>query len=495
MSVTAPDRDPAAPRTVEGASAPSAAEAIRGFVKWLQPGLRVKRYLVVALLGIALLVAGVDLLFLLQLAELGDELNILLWEYFGVSLREPSAFQSLPYQTLIGLPLAALGLMLFINGVYHILASITSAVVPDGEQSIVDVIWRRRQLAHGPRVVVIGGGTGLSTMLRGLKQYTSNITAVVTVTDDGGSSGLLQREYGMLPPGDIRNCLVALADAEPLMQQLFQYRFQPGASGGENGAGLQGHSFGNILIAAMQHITGDFEEAVRQTSRVLAIRGRVLPSTTSHVRLRAEFEDGSSVEGESAITATRKRITSIELTDPTVEPLDEAIEAIDTADIIVIGPGSLFTSLLPNFLIEELRTQVSRSSAIKMYVCNVMTQPGETDGFTAADHVEALLHHAGAALFDYVLVNSQKPDDAALARYSGVGAEWVDPDVDRIRRVGLRPVRGAFINRSNVVRHDADKLARMIMRIASRRQQPIFWFFDRRSRRRSQNRRDLQESS
>lgn len=469
---------------------------LRSSFKWLQPGLNVKRWLLLALLGIAFLVMGIDLLFILQIAEIGDELNTLLLEMFAVTLRDRSDFGGLPYQTLLGVPLSLLGLMLFIYGTYNLVSSVTSAVIPDADQSsIVDVIWRRRQLSHGPRIVVIGGGTGLSTLLRGLKQYTNNITAIVTVTDDGGSSGRLRHDYKMLPPGDIRNCLVALADAEPLMQELFQYRFSSETGDSAQSNSLEGHSFGNLLIAAMTAITGDFEDAVRQTSRVLAIRGRVLPSTVDHVNLKATFEDGTEETGETKIAAKKIPIshmalvraddagTGAEPEEMEAEPLDEALEAIDTADAIVIGPGSLYTSLLPNFLVSGVTQRVAESRALKIYVCNVMTQPGETQGFTASDHVKSLTHHAGMRLFDYVLVNSEQPPETALRRYSGVGAEWVRPDLDEIRHLGLRPIKGSFISRSNVVRHDADKLARMIIRMVNRHLAPTFWFFDRRGQR------------
>ncbi len=446
----------------------------RHYVKWLRPGMRVKRWLIVALLGIAVMVAGVDLMFLLQLSDLGDRLNNWLFEAVGRGLTDVSQIRGLTYQAIIGIPTAVLGLLVFLLGVRNILGSVTSAVMPSSaEQPIVDVIWRRRQLAHGARIVVIGGGTGLSTMLRGLKQYTSNITAVVTVTDDGGSSGRLQREFNMPPPGDIRNCLVALADAEPLMQELFQYRFQAA-----EGSGLKDHSFGNILIAAMLHITGDFEEAVRQTSRVLAIRGRVLPSTLRHVRLQAELDDGTLVEGETNITAAGKRIKRLLLDDPDAEPLDETLEAIRTADAIIIGPGSVYTSVAPNFLVKGVAEAVAESRAIKVYVCNVMTQPGETTDFTASDHVKAVIRQAGIPVFDHVMVNVQEPTDEARDRYAGVGSKWVLPDIDEIRRLGLKPIVGNFINQNSFVRHDPDLLAEAIIRVVNRSNNTIFWMLD-----------------
>jgi uncharacterized cofD-like protein len=441
------------------------------WIKWLRFGMGVKRWLFVSLFGIFVLVSGVDLMFLMQLADLGDSLNTILFETLGIML--PGTFRALTYQMMIGLPLAALGLVIFLYGVRNVLTSVTSVVMPAADQPIVDVIWRRRQLAQGARIVVIGGGTGLSTLLRGLKEYTSNITAVVTVTDDGGSSGRLQREFNMLPPGDIRNCLVALADAEPTMQELFQYRFQPGTVG-ENGngggeSGLSGHSFGNLLIAAMLNITGDFEEAIRQTSRVLAIRGRVLPSTTQNVHLRAELDDGTFVEGETTITQHGSQIKRIMLSEAEVEPLDETMESIRTADAIVIGPGSVYTSIIPNFLVKGVAEAVSKSPALKVFVCNVMTQPGETTDFTASDHVRTVLEHAGARVFDYVLVNVEEPGDMLRERYAGAGARWVVPDIEQIRNRGLMPITGPFISQSTVVRHDADKLAEAIVQLIQHR--------------------------
>jgi uncharacterized cofD-like protein len=439
--------------------------------------MRVKRWLLVGLAGIVLLVSGVDLMFLLQLADLGDRLNELLFRGFGIYL-PANPWGALSYQVIIGLPTAVLGLLVFLSGLRNILVSVTSAVVPTNDQPIADVIWRRRQLSHGSRIVVIGGGTGLSTMLRGLKEYTSNITAIVTVTDDGGSSGRLQREFNMLPPGDIRNCLVALADAEPLMQELFQYRFQPGNNGEDGPSGLTGHSFGNILIAAMLHITKDFEEAVRQTSRVLAIRGRVLPSTTRHVQLQAEMADGTLVAGETNITAAGQRIERMMLSDPNAEPLDEALEAIRTADAIIIGPGSVYTSIVPNFLVRGVAEAVAESQAIKVYVCNVMTQAGETTDFTASEHVNAVLRQAGVRIFDYVMVNVEEPNDALRERYAGAGSRWVLPDVEKIRLLGLRPITGNFISQSSVVRHDAEQLAEAIIRLINRQARSPLWPID-----------------
>ncbi len=316
----------------------------------------------------------------------------------------------------------------------QVVRSITSVISPELQGRLADVVFQRRYLSQGQSIVVIGGGTGLSTMLRGLKQYTSNLAAVVTVTDDGGSSGRLKRDMGVLPPGDIRNCLVALADAEPLMTELFQYRF------GEGEEALDGHSFGNLLIAAMTQITGDFERAVKETSSILAIRGRVLPSTIEQVRLQAELDDGTLAEGETGIAVAGKPIKHIMLHPSSVKPLDETLKAIETADCIVLGPGSVYTSIVPNLLVQGVVEAISASDAEKIYVCNVMTQPGETDGYTAADHVRAVAKHAERRVFNYVLVNQERPGKALLDKYAAEKQFFVEPNVAAIREMGYRPM-------------------------------------------------------
>lgn len=324
-------------------------------------------------------------------------------------------------------------------------------------------VWSLRNLEVGPRIVAIGGGTGLSTLLRGLKEYTSNITAIVTVADDGGSSGRLRREMGVLPPGDIRNCLVALADAESLMQQLFQYRF-----GDDGPPGLAGHNFGNLFIATMSEVTGDFELAIKESSRVLAVRGQVLPSTLSQVVLVAELEDGSSVKGESMISKCFRRIRRIRLEPEDVEPLPEALDAIRAADMIVLGPGSLYTSVLPNIMVKGIRDAIKEVAALKVYVSNVMTQPGETDHFTARDHVSAICEHIGPGVLDYAVVNVGIIPLHLLEKYRLEGAEPVLPDVDAISSMGIRVIEGDFVCQNHVVRHDPLKLAEVIVGLTKR---------------------------
>jgi uncharacterized cofD-like protein len=387
-----------------------------------------------------------------------DYLNSFAEHVFRVSngrliLTEPRVFLPISITSIF------LGLILIFISFRQVINSIASVISPTHKDHLADVIYQRRYLAQGHRIVVVGGGTGLSTMLRGLKEYTSNIVAIVTVSDDGGSSGILQQKMGLLPPGDIRNCLVALADEETLMTELFQHRFD------NAGEGLTGHSFGNLLIAAMTDITGEFEQAVKETSKVLAIRGHVYPSTITPVRLAAEMDDGSIVNGETNITASPKHIKRISLVPPDVQPLDEALEAIRLADAIIIGPGSVYTSVIPNLLVDKMADALSVSPAIKIYVCNVMTQPGETDKFKASDHVKAIVDHGGKRIFNYVLVNNAVPSDRLLDKYRREGAELVPPDVDVIREMGYKPITGNFMSQTDVVRHDPQNLAQAILRL------------------------------
>jgi uncharacterized cofD-like protein len=436
------------------------------FLKWLYPGIGVKRWFFLVILGTLVVAAGVDVLMLQQWLTVGNWIGDFLYYKFGILYSDISPI-NLTYVVVVGVPVVVLGVLLIIGGTHQMMRSITGALNPENREPIVDIIRRRRQLAQGYRIVVIGGGTGLSTMLRGLKEFSSNITAVVTVTDDGGSSGRLTRDFGMLPPGDIRNCLVALADAEPLMQELFQYRFRQG------GESLEGHSFGNLLIAAMMNITGDFEEAVRQTSRVLAIRGRVLPSTLRHVGISAELLDGTTVEGEQAISAAQQPVRRMRISDPDAEPLDETLAAIATADAIIIGPGSVYTSIVPNFLVKNIADAVAESGAVKIFVCNVMTQPHETDGFAASDHIRAVTEQAHRRVFDYVLVNTKAPSEEMVRRYSSADSFFVHPDVENIRAMGFRPVAGDYLSESNVVRHDHHKLSQAIVRLLTHRRVAI----------------------
>jgi uncharacterized cofD-like protein len=324
--------------------------------------------------------------------------------------------------------------------------------------------YRHKQaLAAGPKIVAVGGGTGLSTLLRGFKQYSSNITAIVTVTDDGGSSGRLVKEMGILPPGDFRNCLVALADAERLMTDLFQHRFSA-ASGS-----LSGHSVGNLLLAGfLERTGGDFDKAIAMASEVLAIRGRVVPSTNSHVTLRALMEDGQEICGETAIVASGLRVRRVYL-DPASPPAHpDAVAAIQEADVVCIGPGSVFTSVIPNLLVPGIAEALERCEAPRVYVCNVMTQRGESDAFTAAEHLVAVQANVEGRVCDYVVVNAGMPSSETLARYRESGQDIVVPDIDRLRSMGYRVISGDFMHETDYVRHDALRVAAKIVELAGR---------------------------
>jgi len=310
-----------------------------------------------------------------------------------------------------------------------------------------------------PRIVSIGGGTGLSALLRGLKKRWADLAVIVTVTDDGGSSGRLREELGVLPPGDIRNCMIALSEDEHLMSRLFRFRFN-------SDGGLHNHSFGNLFLTAMAEVTGDFVEAVRLTSEVLAIKGVIYPSTNSNVSLRAELEDGSWLEGETRITASRRRIRRIQLDPPDAHPLPAALDALVAADVITIGPGSLYTSLIPNMLVKEVINAVRASRATKIYIQNIMTQPGETDGYSAADHVQALTDHCGGVLFPNVLLNSDVPSPTILKKYDAEKAGLVRADIERLRALGLKTLERDLLAEDGVIRHDPDRLAQAVFEMA-----------------------------
>jgi len=332
------------------------------------------------------------------------------------------------------------------------------------QDRVENLIVEKKVITRGPKIVAIGGGTGLSTMLRGLKQYTENITAVVTVADDGGSSGMLRQDLGMLPPGDIRNCILALADMEPAMERLLQYRFTEGS--------LKGQNFGNLFIAAMNGISGNFVEAVKRFSDVLAVTGRVLPVTAENINLCAVFDNGTEVCGESKI-AQRKieqncRIKNVFLSPKKVNPLPEVIEAIGDADMIILGPGSLYTSIIPNLLVDGVSEAIQNSSAIKIYVCNIMTQPGETEKYTAYDHLKAIQEHAGGQFFiDYCIVNTRVISGGLLEKYFKDGAEPVRIDRAKFRERNIKLIEEDVLKiYHDYIRHDTEKLAKILAKLS-----------------------------
>jgi uncharacterized cofD-like protein len=411
--------------------------------RWLYPGMRIKRWLFLLFLGIAVLGLGAAIYIRdLYRATNADEIAIVYW-LTGAWL-EPQVRAVL---------VAGIGLALTAIGMWGLMRSVVSPFVARGD-SVLEVLYTKRYLARGPRIVAIGGGTGLSTLLRGLKGYSANITAVVAVADDGGSSGQLRQQLGIIPPGDIRNCIAALADAEPLMTQLMQYRFPPGS-------GLDNHAFGNLFIAAMTAVTGDFEEAVRESNRVLAVRGQVLPATSVPLNLAARLASGRTLYGQSGMTSAEERIERVSIEPADVRANGEALERILEADLVVIGPGSLFSSILPNLLISDVQDALRAAPGMKVYVCNVATQPGETAEMTASDHLRALFDHVGDDLFDYVVVNRS----TSARRPEGYRARPVEVDVRRLEELPVVVVEEDVVDPTNAHRHDPAKLAAALMRL------------------------------
>jgi uncharacterized cofD-like protein len=369
--------------------------------RWLTPGIGIKRWLLVVFVGLLLLALAVAHMIRQVSAQLEPGSP-------AAAFVDIATLQFLPYP-LRGLVVGTIGAILVLFGAYRVIRVVTDPFRDaDGRQPLVEVIYQKRFLARGPRIVAIGGGTGLSALLRGLKEHTSNLTAVVTVADDGGSSGVLRQELGIPPVGDIRNCIAALADAEPLMNELLQYRFPGPEVGSDNAAtGLSGHTVGNLLLAAMTQLEGgDFEEGVRRINRILAVRGRVVPVSPTPLTLHARRRDGTVVDGQSHIMRTTQ-IDRVWITPADVDASDEAIGAIAEADLIVLGPGSLFTSLLPTLLVPAVRDAVLAAPGLRIYVCNVATQEGETEGFDLAMHVDALVDHTSPGLIDVVLANNR----------------------------------------------------------------------------------------
>lgn len=409
--------------------------------RWLYPGMHLKRWLVLMVVGVATLGLGAAI-FLRDLyrATEADTIPIVYW-LTGAWL-EPEVRAAL---------VAALGLVLTVIGVWGLMRSVVSPFIGRGD-SVMEVLYTKRYLSRGPRIVAIGGGTGLSTLLRGLKAYSANITAVVAVADDGGSSGQLRQQLGIVPPGDIRNCIAALADAEPLMTQLMQYRFP-------EGSGLDNHAFGNLFIAAMTAVTGDFEEAVRESNRVLAVRGQVLPATSVPLNLSARLASGRRLTGQSGISSAPEPIDRVFIEPADVRANVEALERILEAELIVIGPGSLYSSILPNLLIEDVRDALSAAQGLVVYVCNVATQPGETGSMTASEHLGALFDHVGAGLIDCAVIN-RNPN---ARRPAGWLAEPVEVDIRRLEELPIVVVEDDVVDPANAHRHDPAKLAASLL--------------------------------
>ena len=430
----------------------------RRAARWLQPGLVVKRWMLTSGIGLMLALLG---------AAVWADLQPIYWLLQSIRWVLQSLTQVLPREITGPLVLIAGGALIWL-GQSRSFGAIQQALAPEKGTVLVDALVAKRRLNRGPAIVAIGGGTGLSTLLSGLKRYSSNLTAIVTVADDGGSSGVLRRELGVLPPGDIRNCLAALATEEPLLTRLFQYRFRAGT-------GLEGHSFGNLFLSALTAITGSLESAITASSRVLAVQGTVVPATNADVKLWAELEDGRRIEGESQIGHASSPIVRLGCTPERPPALPRAIEAIAHADLIVLGPGSLYTSLLPNLLVPELVNAISRSKAPRLYICNLMTQPGETDGLDVEGHlraIEAQLASLGVQqrLFASVLAQEDLGDGPLVHHYRQRGAEPVRCDVRKLRSQGYEvmeaPLQGT--RPTATLRHDPRSVAVAVMRYYKR---------------------------
>ena len=423
-------------------------------VRWLQPGLVVKRWVLTSGLGLLMALVG---------GAVWADLKPIYWILETLSWLLGTLTTVLPRE-FTGPILLLVGVALVLWGQSRSFGSIQQALAPDKDTVLIDALQAQSRLNRGPNIVAIGGGTGLSTLLSGLKRYSSHITAVVTVADDGGSSGVLRRELGVLPPGDIRNCLAALSTEEPLLTRLFQYRFSAGG-------GLEGHSFGNLFLSALTAITGNLETAITASSRVLAVQGQVVPATNVDVRLWAELENGQRIEGESNIGHAPSPIVRLGCIPERPPALPRALEAIANADLIVLGPGSLYTSLLPNLLVPELVSAIQRSRAPRLYICNLMTQPGETDGLDVRGHlraIEAQLASLGLSqrLFSAVLAQDDLANSALIKFYQARGAEPVLCDAKGLRKDGYdvtqAPLQGA--RPTSTLRHDSRSLALAVMR-------------------------------
>lgn len=406
--------------------------------EWFRPGLNIKRWILMGFCGLLLFILGISKILFR---------GLIYDSYFALFL----------YILIVGIILMYASIKLAFKNFMEIITGVSV-----NKETVSNKFFEQRMQVRGPKIVAIGGGTGLSTMLRGLKEYTTNITAIVTVADDGGGSGKLRRTLGMLPPGDIRNCLVALAHTEPLMEELMQYRFTDGD--------LKGQSFGNLFIAAMNGISNNFEDAIKKMSDVLAVQGKVYPVTLTDVTLCAKLKNGEIVKGESLIPEVcyekKQQIDYIFLEPEDAKPLDEAIAAIEDADCIIIGPGSLYTSIMPNLVIKEVAEAVKKSKAIKVYISNIMTQLGETEGYKLSDHLNAIEKHCGGKFINFIIANNGKIPEEYFKKYKEDGQEVVENDVENIRdTVDIIFKDLVYINENGLLRHNTKVLAKTIMEL------------------------------
>ena len=420
----------------------------RSYLQLLYPGMRIKRWLGLAFIAYLISAFGLGLI---ANYYIYDKFEKLLLSF----LRNNFGRVTTDFVMVIGLLLFVFGLIAAYGFTRVALSRTLDVLMPDDHGYLINMLFTRRRLLSGPKIVAIGGGTGLSVLLRGLKNVTSNITAIVTVADDGGSSGTLRDELHIVPPGDMRNCLIALSDTEPLMESVMQHRF-------DSVGALSGHSLGNLFIAALTKDLGDIELAMNAASKLFKLHGKVLPSTKENIALHAKMSDGAIVVGESNISKAGKKIDSVYLSRANVTAPGSAIDAVLSADIVILGPGSLYTSVIPNLLIKPLAEALQRTEAAKIYVCNVMTQHGETDDYTASDHVEAILHHAGKVI-DYAIINNRVINVDLLQAYSEQNAFPVRADVAKLLELGVVPVCADMICETHQVRHDSEKLLKVVI--------------------------------
>ncbi len=425
---------------------------------WLLPGLQVKRWFALIFVGAVLITVGILILFDLKpiyntmqfIQQIATQISTE-WLAFGIVM---------------------IGAAIFFKGWQKTNLSILDIEDDRNNDVLLENLYKRRKLNRGPRIVAVGGGTGLSMLLSGAKNITNNLTAIVSVGDDGGSSGRLREEMGILPPGDIRHCITALADDEDLVNKLFKYRFK-------NGEGLEGHSFGNLFLTALYDITGDMVSAVRASSRVLSIRGRVLPATLDDMKLVAEMEDGRIIHGESTIPEAHGKIKRLFTEPANCKALPDVIQAIREAELIILGPGSLYTSVIPNLLVKEIAEEIIKSKAKKIYVCNIMTQPGETDNYTVSDHLKALIQHAGSnKIVDAVLVNDYLPEKLA-GKYQEAGSYPVKLDAPEVKKLGIKIFAKKLIqdSKEGLVRHSSTRVARAVYYWFKKQQKKSSGFF------------------
>lgn len=425
-------------------------------LQWLYPGLNIKRWLLLFSLGLMVVAFGVALIMNYQVfGQVEEEILRLLYVFTGT--------YDYAFLATAGIGLIVAGMIVMLYALRKLVKRFFALVAPD-EEEVSKQIASRIELSCGVRIVAIGGGHGLSTLLKGLKQKTSNISAIVTVADDGGSSGRLREEMDIIAPGDLRNCLVALADKDTALEQLFQYRF-----GGEGE--LSGHSLGNLFLAALIKEFGSAQNALEAASTVLNIRGKVMPATAERIRLLAKMSDGKEIEGESEIAAygeSRKtKILHMSMIPEAPIAVGDALEAIRHADLITLGPGSLYTSVLPDLLVPEILQAIKESNAPCLYICNVMTQPGETEGYTVSDHVKALIEHVGKNVIDYVLVNNARPTREILKKYEEAGEFPVKIDAKQVEETGVIMIKSNLLGEERGASHNSLVLAENIIRISN----------------------------